>query len=70
MVEPTQIVRMKVAERLQAIEPLWDAICREGGEVASPEWHREVLAERKARAERGEAKFLTLAQLTDQRDAG
>ena len=63
MLEASQIDNMSVAERLQAIEQLWDALCREAGDVASPEWHREVLAERKGRAERGEAKFLTLAQL-------
>jgi hypothetical protein len=54
---------MSVAERLQAIEQLWDALCRESGDMASPEWHREILANRKLRAERGEARFLTLAQL-------
>ena len=54
---------MSLPERLRAMEKLWDAVCREGGEVVSPEWHREVLADRKARAERDEAKFLTLAQL-------
>jgi hypothetical protein len=54
---------MSVPERLQAIEQLWDALCREPGDVVSPQWHRDVLADRKTRAERGEARFLTLAQL-------
>lgn len=45
------------------MEQLWDAVCREAGDVASPEWHGDILADRKARAERGEAKFLTLAEL-------
>ncbi len=63
MLEASEINKMSVAERLRAIEQLWDAVCREGGEVASPEWHRDILADRKGRAERGEAKFLTLAEL-------
>ena len=63
MLEASEIDKMSLAERLRAIEQLWEAVCRETGEVASPEWHRDVLADRKARAERGEAKFLTLAQL-------
>jgi hypothetical protein len=63
MLEATQIERMSVAERLQAIEQLWEAICRAPKDVASPEWHGLVLKDRKARAESGEAKFLTLAQL-------
>ena len=63
MIETAQINSMSVAERLQVMEQLWDALCRDAGDLASPEWHREVLADRKARAQRGEAKFLTLDQL-------
>ncbi len=63
MLELSLIDRMSVAERLQAMEQLWEALYREGGDMTSPEWHQTVLRERKARAERGEAKFLTLAQL-------
>ncbi len=63
MLEASQIENMSVAERLQAIEQLWDAVCHEARDLASPDWHRQVLADRKLRAERGESKFLTLAQL-------
>jgi len=63
MLEPSEIDQMSLPERLRAIEQLWDAICRESGNVASPMWHQDILADRKARAERGEAGFLTLAQL-------
>lgn len=63
MLESAQISKMSMAERLQAMEQLWDALCRGGGEVSSPAWHADVLAERKARARGGEARFLTLDQL-------
>ena len=63
MLETAQIERMSVAERLQLMEQLWEALCRNGEQVTSPEWHRDVLADRKARAQTGEAKFLTLEQL-------
>ena len=63
MIESSQIDKMSVVERLQAIEQLWDALCREAKDMASPEWHRDILADRKARAERGDATFLTLAEL-------
>jgi putative addiction module component (TIGR02574 family) len=63
MIESALIERMSVVERLQAMEQLWDALACKGGDLVSPEWHRDVLADRKARAERGEAKFLTLEQL-------
>ena len=63
MIEASDIARMSVTERLQAMDQLWDSLTREGDEIPSPEWHRDVLADRKAQAERGEAKFLTLDQL-------
>jgi putative addiction module component (TIGR02574 family) len=63
MLETTQIERMSVVERLQVMEQLWDSLCRDAGEMTSPEWHWDVLADRKTRAQRGEAKFLTLDQL-------
>jgi hypothetical protein len=65
MLESSQIEKMSVVERLQAIEQLWEAVRREAGDLSSPEWHGQVLADRKVRAERGEAKFLTLAQLRE-----
>ena len=63
MIEEAQISRMSMAERLQAMEQLWDALCHDTKEMPSPDWHQAVLADRKARADRGEAKFLTLEQL-------
>jgi len=63
MIAADQISKMSVTERLQAMEQLWDALCREAETVPSPGWHADVLAERKGRAERGEARFLTLQQL-------
>jgi len=63
MLESSQISRMSVAERLEAMEQLWDALCRDAEDMPSPSWHGDVLADRKARAQRGEAKFLTLDQL-------
>lgn len=63
MLQADAIEKMSVSERLQTMEQLWDALAREESKVPSPEWHGQVLAERKARVERGEAKFFTLDQL-------
>ncbi|MDX6385010.1 MAG: hypothetical protein QOK48_2583 [Blastocatellia bacterium] len=63
MIESSQIEKMSATERLQAMEQIWEALSRDVGEVPSPEWHRDVLVKRKERAQSGEAKFLTLAQL-------
>ena len=54
---------MSVTERLQAMDQLWDSLNRCDDEIPSPHWHQDVLADRKARALSGEAKFLTLAEL-------
>jgi len=63
MIELSQIERMSVTERLRAMDQLWDSLSRHGDEIPSPDWHQDVLADRKARAQRGDAKFLTLDQL-------
>ena len=63
MIDSSQIDRMSVTERLQAMDQLWDSLTRDSDEIPSPEWHQDVLAERKARAQRGDARFLTLDQL-------
>ena len=63
MIDSSELERMSVTERLRAMDQLWDSLNRCGDEIPSPDWHQEVLADRKARAQRGEAKFLTLAEL-------
>ncbi len=63
MIDSSELERMSVTERLRAMDQLWDSLNRCGDEIPSPDWHQDVLADRKARTQRGEAKFLTLDQL-------
>lgn len=56
---------MSVVERLQAIELLWDSISRLGEAVASPDWHGEVLAARRAKVDSGEGQFLSIGELRE-----
>ena len=63
MIELSQIDKMSVTERLQVMDQLWDSLNRSGDEIPSPDWHKDVLADRKARAQSGDAKFLTMDQL-------
>ena len=63
MIDLSQIETMSVSERLQAMDQLWDSLNRSDDEIPSPEWHQDVLADRKERARRGEARFLTMDQL-------
>ena len=56
---------MSLEERFQAMELLWASISRTPDAVPSPAWHGDVLADRLAKIERGEAEFLTMAQLKE-----
>jgi putative addiction module component (TIGR02574 family) len=58
-----EVSRLSKAERLQTMEWLWASLSKEPKEIESPEWHGEVLAARKAKADSGEAEFLTVKQL-------
>jgi len=64
-----EIEKMSTAQRLQAMETLWDALLQEKVEIESPGWHRDVLEERKSRIADDETKFLSLKELKARRDA-
>lgn len=66
--ESAEIKKMNTVERLRAMEALWDALIHdEDGEPASPEWHGDILAERKRRMENGEMEFISLKELKARR---
>ena len=48
---------MTVAEKLRAMEAIWDDLCHRGETVPSPAWHSEVLAERERLVTEGKASF-------------
>ena len=58
-----EIKKMSVIERLQAMETLWDSLVDEESEIESPQWHREILEERKRKIENGKAEFMSLEEL-------
>ena len=45
--------RMNTAEKLAAMEALWEDLSRNAPTVAVPEWHREVLLVREAEVQAG-----------------
>jgi len=49
---------MTLAEKLEVMESLWADISRRPDELPSPDWHREVLAERHQLVKEGKLKFL------------
>ncbi len=58
-----EIKKMSTIERLQAMEALWNALLYEESEIESPEWHRNILEERKRKIESGKAEFISLEKL-------
>jgi Putative addiction module component len=59
---PLPLDQKTTADRLRAIEEVWDDLCRNPANVPSPPWHKEVLGDREARIESGEAEFIDWAQ--------
>ena len=58
-----EVSRLSKTERLQALEWLWASLVKEQEDIESPEWHGEVLAARQAKADAGEAQFISVAEL-------
>lgn len=57
-----QIETLSVAEKIRLLESVWQSLCAYPCDVTSPEWHREVLDERRRRLEDGRA---TISAWTD-----
>lgn len=55
--------KMSVEEKLQAIEALWSSLRANPEQVPSPDWHKQLLADREQRLETGKA------DLSDWQDA-
>ena len=58
-----EIKKMSTIERLQAMEALWDSLMDEESEIESPQWHRDIIEERKRKIENGKAEFISLEEL-------
>jgi putative addiction module component (TIGR02574 family) len=59
------IYNLPSSEKLHLIEKLWDGL--DENDVTSPEWHQEVLADRKARYDNSELKLTSLEDFKKQR---
>ena len=53
-----QIAEMTLAEKLHAMEALWDDLCRREEAVPVPQWHKDLLDERERLVEQGKARFI------------
>jgi putative addiction module component (TIGR02574 family) len=58
-----EIKKMSTVERLQTMEAIWDSLLFDDVEIESPEWHRDILAERKRKIEKGKSEFFSIEEL-------
>jgi hypothetical protein len=58
----SEIKKMSKVERLQVMEVLWDSLLNEE-DLVTPEWHEEILSDRRKKITNNEAKFISLAEL-------
>ena len=49
---------MTLHEKLAAMELLWDDLARSPESLESPNWHKDILDERRARVAEGKAHFV------------
>jgi len=54
-----EIEKMSTIDR----EALWDSFMGEKSEIDSPEWHRDIIEERKRKIKNGKAEFISLEEL-------
>ena len=58
-----EIKKMTTIERLKAMEAIWDSLLYDETEIESPDWHRDVLEDRKRKIAEGKAKFHSIDEL-------
>ena len=49
--------QMTIADKMCAMETLWDDLCRHADHVQSPTWHGDILSEREQNSRISEASF-------------
>jgi len=60
-----EIKKMSTQQRIQLMEEIWSSLIEEDTHPESPQWHQEILENRRKRIESGKAKFLSLAELKE-----
>ena len=61
----SQVSQMTIEEKLQTMELLWNNLCQ-ASDFSSPDWHKDILAEREERVERGEEEILDWTESKEQ----
>jgi len=58
-----QIANMSTTQKIALMEALWDSFENKSEHIPSPDWHGEILSERKALIDSGAAKYISLEDL-------
>ncbi len=53
---------MTTKEKIRTMELLWDDICRNVPDFASPKWHGDILKDREKKIKQGKEKFIDWEQ--------
>lgn len=62
MLPTLRLEDMSRPQKLELMEALWVDLTKDGDEIDSPEWHRDVLEERERQIKSGEAEFIDWEQ--------
>ncbi|MFC1853300.1 addiction module protein [candidate division CSSED10-310 bacterium] len=57
------VKKMSQKEKLQAMEILWDDLCRNVPDFQSPQWHNDILSERERNLKNGKDTFQDFEQV-------
>lgn len=54
--------KMSTEEKINAMEAIWDDLCKNEGAYKSPSWHENILHEREESIKSGDDKFVDWEQ--------
>ncbi len=58
--------KMTLADKLAAMETLWEDLSHRAGDIAVPDWHYEILADRETAVREGQEEFVDRDVAKDQ----
>ncbi len=50
--------KMSIEEKIQAMENIWNNLCKKADNLPSPSWHKDILQEREESIKKGDEKFV------------
>jgi hypothetical protein len=55
MTQDISVESLSIGEKLQLMESLWTSLCDKSTDIQSPQWHKDILSERRRQLETGDA---------------